>query len=486
MFCDFDVLDIGRGSEPRRVLRVQMLRKWHRFKSNMEVREIFMKERAANRLFVFLLVLWLISGLSSRVVAEENDADKQICSSEAFHEENTKSESRKGSANWMNRLFGPIIKYSPVDVEEVPYAVLPELLVSWKNFKKYMEEEYGTSIGVLLDDHYQYILNGPRDGNGRNIFWWNLTVKQKLWEGSRLIVKARGSTTDRNPPNGITPLVGSKLNVDWAAYETEFLYVANLYLEQKLLSDKLLIAVGKFTCPSYFDENKVAGWNFFSHSLARNQAFLHKYHTVGVLGRYDLSDWLYVQACVTDALGIRSETGLNTAFQEDNYFLTMGELGIKTKNSEGLESNYRFDLWYDPQPLTRHDGKGSEHDTVGVGFNFDRMLTEKVGIFARYGWDDGRVRKFSNYWSLGGTWKGLHPNRDKDVLGFGFGQGITHEQYRSAKNATDTETIFETYYKIHITDWCSLTPDIQILLNPGTNVDNDTAVIPGVRLKMLF
>ena len=75
---------------------------------------------------------------------------------------------------------------------------------------------------------------------------------------------------------------------------------------------------------------------------------------------------------------------------------------------------------------------------------------------------------------------------DKDVLGFGVGQGITHQDYRDAKNATHTETIFELYYKIYITEWCSLAPDIQILLNPGTNADNDTSVIPGIRVKMVF
>jgi len=104
----------------------------------------------------------------------------------------------------------------------------------------------------------------------------------------------------------------------------------------------------------------------------------------------------------------------------------------------------------------------------------------------RCGLDDGRVRSFSYYWSLGGTHRGLLPGRDEDVLGFGVGQGITHQDYRQANNATHTETIIETYYKIFITEWCSLNLDMQILFNPGANASNDTGVIPGFRLKMLF
>ncbi|MBN2180680.1 MAG: carbohydrate porin [Sedimentisphaerales bacterium] len=382
--------------------------------------------------------------------------------------------------------FRPRIKQSPADEPGVETDALPNWLWSWKYFKKQMAEQHGTSIDILLDDHHQHILNGPGSRKGRNIFWWNLTIKQKLWEDGKLIFKARGSNTDGNPPNGITPLVGSRLNLDWAAYETELGYIANLYIEQKLMNDKLLVAVGKITFPSYFDENKVAGWDFFSHSLARNQVFIHKYHTVGALGRYDLSDKIYVQAGITDVQGIRSETGLNTTFHGEDYFLTMAEMGIKTINSKGLEGNYRFDAWYDPQPLARHDGKGFERDTTGFGVSFDQAMTEKTGAFFRYGWDDGRVRKFSNYWSLGGTLKGPNPAREKDVLGFGIGQGITHQDYRRANNATHTETIFEAYYKIHMTDWYSITLDIQTLLNPGTNSHNDTSVIPGIRLKMLF
>jgi carbohydrate-selective porin OprB len=415
---------------------------------------------------VFLIALLYLLFISS-----------QVCASE------------QKPASFFENLFGikrPHIMYSPAEGPVLPPESVPGWLQSWRNFKKEMEEKYGTSIGIVLDDHHQHILSGPGAHEGRNLFWWNVSINQNLWEGGKLIFKARGSNTDGNPPNGITPLVGSKLNLDWAAYETELGYIANLYLEQKLFDDKFLLAIGKLTFPNYFDENKIGSWDFFSHSLARNQMFPHKYHTIGALGCYHPSDWFYIQAGITDAQGIRSETGLNTAFYGKDYFISMGELGVKTKNSKGLEGNYRFDLWYDPQPLKRHDGKGYERDTVGFGVSFDQMLTEKAGAFLRYGWDDGHVRTFADYWSLGGTWKGLCPSRDKDVLGFGVGQGITSHDYREAKNATHTETIFEAYYKIHVTDWCSLSLDVQTLLNPGTKSDKDPVLIPGIRLKMSF
>lgn len=444
------------------------------------------------QLSTLALIFGLILGFSSQLRAEQKDPGGQpnlsepVCRELAdYNEPSSLSKSEKGSTKWINNIFKPIIKYSPADVN-IPYTLLPDSLQSWKDFKQQMEEKYGTSIGITLDDHHQQILNGPGSREGRNLFWWNLTVQQRLWEGGKVIFKARGSNTDGNPPNGITPLVGSNLNLDWSAYETEMLYVANLYLEQKLFNDKFCLSVGKITFPSYFDENKYGSWDFFSHSLARNQAFPHRYHTIGAIGRYDISDSLYVQAGITDAQGIRSETGLNTALHGKDYFITMGEVGIKTKNKKGLEGNYRFDMWYNPQPFNRYDGKGVERDSTGFGVSFDQGLTEKLGAFFRYGWNDGRINKFPNCWSVGGNYKGPIPQRDKDVLGFGVAQGITSHDFRRAKNATRTETIIEVYYKIYVTEWCSLTLDIQTLFNPGTNSSNDTGIIPGFRVKMVF
>jgi len=452
-----------------------------------------LQKNSLTKKFIHLLILCFTFGIGSQVLAEQKDPNEQANLSEPITRETTDyndlsstSKSVKDSTKWMDHILGPIIKYTPAEGEHLPYEAVPPWLDSWRKFKKQMLEQYGTNIGIVLDDHHQQILNGPGARKGRNLFWWNLGIDQNLWQGARLIFKARGSNTDGNPPNGITPLVGSRLNLDWAAYETEMLYVANLYLEQKLFNDKFLLAIGKITFPSYFDENKYGSWDFFSHSLARNQAYPHIYHTIGVLGRYDITDSLYVQAGITDAQGIRSETGLNTALHDEDYFITMGELGIKTKNKKGLEGNYRFEFWYNPQPLTRYDGKGTERDSTGYGVSFDQALTEKLGAFFRYGWNDGRVNKFSNCWSVGGTYKGLIPQRDKDVLAFGVAQGITHPDFRRANNATDTETIIEAYYKIFVTDWCSLTLDIQTLLNTGTNSNNDNAVIPGFRLKMVF
>jgi carbohydrate-selective porin OprB len=64
--------------------------------------------------------------------------------------------------------------------------------------------------------------------------------------------------------------------------------------------------------------------------------------------------------------------------------------------------------------------------------------------------------------------------------------GPASDDYRDVKNASHSETILESHYKIQVCQWVSVTLDCQVLLNPGTNSDNETAVIPGSRLKLVF
>jgi hypothetical protein len=80
---------------------------------------------------------------------------RQVCAGE---------QGSKPPFNFFEDIFGmgkPRIKYSPAEGPVLPYEAVPDWLKSWRDFKKEMEEKYGTSIGVVLDDHHQHILSGP-------------------------------------------------------------------------------------------------------------------------------------------------------------------------------------------------------------------------------------------------------------------------------------------------------------------------------------
>ncbi len=357
---------------------------------------------------------------------------------------------------------------------------------AWGDLKTKIKETTGTEIDGTIDNNTRFLINGVGQGHMRNLFWWNMTAKQNLWKDAELVARVRGCTdgTGGEPSHGIYHFITPKQNLDWHWGETECLYLANVVLKQRLLDKKLLIAVGKINEVIYFDTNNVAGFDFLSFHLARNASFPHRPHTIGSVVRYDVADWLYVQAGLIDDEGIRSEMGTNTAFHGECRWQSMYEAGVKTKIG-GREGNYRVDVWHDPTPLARHDGTGSERDNVGFGMSFDQMITDQLGLFFRYGFNHGDVHTFCSTWSVGGTYSGLIPGREKDVLGIGFAQGITSGEYQSANNATPSESLFEAYYKLWVNDWISVYPDVQVLLNPGTR-DEDVVVVGGLRVKLSF
>jgi len=69
----------------------------------------------------------------------------------------------------------------------------------------------------------------------------------------------------------------------------------------------------------------------------------------------------------------------------------------------------------------------------------------------------------------------------------------TNIPFRDAKSCysdrllgLDSEQGIEFYYNIEITPWLHITPDVQVIIDPGGSDDNDTAIVCGLRMQMSF
>lgn len=105
---------------------------------------------------------------------------------------------------------------------------------------------------------------------------------------------------------------------------------------------------------------------------------------------------------------------------------------------------------------------------------------EGLGVFAGYyPRVPGRLKpatSFGDCFVAGVIYRGLFPARDRDVLGTGvawtelFGGG------------SGEESVFELFYKLQLTEWTSLQPDLQYISTPS-GVERD-AIVVGLRLVM--
>ncbi len=109
-------------------------------------------------------------------------------------------------------------------------------------------------------------------------------------------------------------------------------------------------------------------------------------------------------------------------------------------------------------------------------------------------------RNLSNRFVAGGmNWHGMFPQRPDDVFGIAFAYlGISPalQAYgrdlvsfgRAATAYAASETVIEATYQMPVTDWCTLQPDVQIIINPGAGLPGNfgrnplpNAVVMGMR-----
>lgn len=351
----------------------------------------------------------------------------------------------------------------------------------WTDFKKDLAKATGTHINLCMFAENQVNLNGLGEGKDRTVFWWNLGVAQDLWPGARLIANARGGSG-----HGLDRLISAGLNTNWMACEPCCVYVSHLLLEQKLLDNKVTFWLGKLDLGDYFDANEAVSWNFLSYSLARNPTVPFPWHAIGAAVRVEPVPWFYVQAGAADAQGRWTRTGLESAFHDEDYFVSLYEFALRPTFGN-LRGNYRFILWYDPQPVARIDGGGCKRDNLGFALGFDQQLTRKITGAFRYGFAHEQVRATEHFWSLGAVWSGPIAGRPRDALGFGVAQAVKGGDCKSAHpGSSATETLFEAYYTIKLAEWLSVTPDVQMILDPGAVRENDPAVVAGVKVAVTF
>jgi high affinity Mn2+ porin len=137
----------------------------------------------------------------------------------------------------------------------------------------------------------------------------------------------------------------------------------------------------------------------------------------------------------------------------------------------------------------------------GYGLNLEQEFNKDLGGFLRWGWNDGHTETWAftecdRTINFGLTLKGTKWCRPEDFLGYGVaidGLSAPHRNYLAAGGLGfelgdrrlnyAPEVAFETYYIFKFKKkqiW--ITPDLQLIGDPGYNRDRGPVVIGGLRL----
>jgi hypothetical protein len=153
----------------------------------------------------------------------------------------------------------------------------------------------------------------------------------------------------------------------------------------------------------------------------------------------------------------------------NGHWLYAGEVGY-TPKPNGLEGNYRLMLYY------RDIEDANE---VGWSLSCDQNLSEKYGVFLRYGGNDGGINQIRHLVSGGLSF--LQPfQRINDQAGVGL--SYTHPDNPDFRD----EYASEVYYRLQVTEGYELSASAQLIVDPSTDESDDVLGVFGVRARILY
>jgi len=255
------------------------------------------------------------------------------------------------------------------------------------------------------------------------------------------------------------------------------LEVTEAWYEHSFCEERVALTVGKLDLSNYVDGNAVANdetAQFLNTGLV---------NSLTIEFPEDNGAGVRLGICPTDWVEFNVGWAESDADWEDIFNDGFGITEINFKpNFIEREGNYRFYAWVNGSDHEEIDGGDDDENGWGCGLSFDQQITDCFTAFVRAGLADDEVYEIEGSWSAGADIRGTKWNRENDVLGFALSQALINDKLED----DDTETLLEVYYSIILNDHLAISPDIQIIDNPGGDSHNDTVVVIGTRAQLIF
>ncbi len=270
--------------------------------------------------------------------------------------------------------------------------------------------------------------------------------------------------------------------------------VLEAYYTQTLFDEMLSVSFGKTEPFVFVDDNEFANdeaSQFVGKPFVNNPMFDSEDEYGPILALSfnpklfkPLKDVTFTALVQSSSYPRNEGTNQKTKDIWSNFFrrpLVAGQITY-SPTIRGMSGNYRIYGWVQTYDHERIGNKTGTDEGWGVGISCDQYLTEKIGLFGRFGYQNDEVYEAPIFYSAGAYIKGLIPIRKDDELGIGLA-GL------KANHAFDdhhTEYHGEAYYKFVFSDNFALSLDLQYVENPLGNNDNNDIWAGMVRGEFSF
>ncbi len=202
---------------------------------------------------------------------------------------------------------------------------------------------------------------------------------------------------------------------------------------------------------------------------------------LGLGGGGWLTDSVYLLAGINDLNSDPTDPfqGFDTFFNDSEYF-KYAELGWSWSGKEQYYlDNIHLTMWH-----------ADEREEIGIldgwggTLSYSQALDNKWSMFVRGGYAQDGGSLLQKSVSIGGGYApaGISTPGAGHQLGFGVNWGQPNEDLFGSE--LDDQYAMEVYYRLQITKEFSITPDVQLLINPALNPDENTVFVFGLRARL--
>jgi porin len=371
------------------------------------------------------------------------------------------------------------------DREQIDALFEIEALQPYFEFKDRLQEETGLDFGIDYSAVGLYATgslgdDGAAGGIARLFGVWELVGRGTADNGALVFkVEHRHGYTDV-PPSGLGFETGY-VGLFEAPFSDQGGRLTNLYWRQRLLEGQATVTAGFLDATDYVDPFALGSpwlhYTNFVFSTGSATIGLPNDATLGVAGGAMLTDNVYAIAGLTDANADPTEPfeGFDSFFSDNDYFTSL-EFGWTTSQERLIFDNVHATFWH-----TDGSSKFGVPNGWGVAASATWWINDQWLPFLRGGWaeDGGSLLQASISTGLG--WQPI-PGPGRDVVGFGLNWGRPNEDTFGPD--LDDQFAAELFYRVNLGRNLALTPDVQVIVNPALNPDQDAIGVFGVRARL--
>ncbi len=356
---------------------------------------------------------------------------------------------------------------------------------SWYDWKARLKERSGFSFGFNAQMVYAGVTDtlGAEDDAAGGIYQlqgeWVLLGRGSGHPGSIIFrVENRSTIGSGIPPTSLRGEIGAAASDPVFAYSDNFgTDFSVLAWQQAFASQRAGIAVGLLDFSAYLDA-------FYFQTLSRgflNRSFLLNptlattgVGAMGAVGKGMIGDHFWIGGGFYDASAKSGDPGFDT--WDSGELLKHVEFGWTPGFDRRGTNRIQLTYWHKDALAEKGTPAGS-----GWLFSYSWKVGERYLPFARAGWSDGgggALAKRSI--SAGISWRMTFQDW------FTIGVGWNKPSDKTHGSDLGSEKVLEASYLWQITANTSLLPDLQLVLDPANNQEEDTIWMAGLRLRLTF